>query len=88
MGVTIELENLGDVQLSKEISASIEHAFERQTRGVASVDCRIARERELELRVEGPNSFERTYTLAGSDGEHEPEAIRRRILQLVPASSA
>jgi hypothetical protein len=27
MGVAIELQNLGDAQLSKEISASIEHAL-------------------------------------------------------------
>jgi hypothetical protein len=32
------------------------------------------------MRVEGPNGRERSYTLAGSVGEHEPEAIR--ILEL------
>jgi hypothetical protein len=40
-----------------------------------------------EMRVEGPNSFERSYTLVGFAGEHEAEAIRRLILQLMPASS-
>ena len=88
MGVTIELENLGDVQLSKEITASIEHALSDR-RGEWRVSIAGLRASEnWEPRVEGPNGFERTYTLAGSDGEHEPEAIRRRILQLVPASSA
>jgi len=43
---------------------------------------------DWEMRVEGPNGLERSYTLAGSAGEHEPEAIRRLILQLIPASSA
>ncbi len=32
------------------------------------------------LRVEGPNGFERSYTLAGSAGEHKPDAVRGRIL--------
>lgn len=41
-----------------------------------------------EVRVEGPNGFERTYTLANSAGEHEPEAIRSLILQLLPVGSA
>jgi hypothetical protein len=38
--------------------------------------------------VEGPNGFERTYTLAGAAGEHNPEAIRRLILQLLPTGSS
>jgi hypothetical protein len=33
------------------------------------------------------NGFERSYTLAGSAREHEPEVIRRLILQLIPANS-
>ena len=28
-----------------------------------------------EMRVEGLNGFERTYTLAGAAGEHQPEAF-------------
>jgi hypothetical protein len=36
-----------------------------------------------EMRVEGPNGFERSYTLAGVAGEHEPEAIRTLILKIV-----
>lgn len=43
---------------------------------------------DWEMRVEGPNAFERRYTLAGATGEHEPEAIRRLVLQLIPASPA
>ena len=42
MGVTAELENLGDARLSKHIAASIEYATERQTRGPARDHCRIA----------------------------------------------
>ena len=87
MGVTIELQNLGDAQLCGGITSLIEHAFAEPTRPLASVDCRIARERELGMRVEGPNGFERSYTLAGSSGEHEPDAVRRLILQLIPAGS-
>jgi hypothetical protein len=88
MGVAIELQNLGDAQLCREITARIEHAF-ADRRGDSRVSIAGSRaSQDWEMRVEGPNGFERSYTLAGSAGEHEPEAIRRLILQLIPASSA
>jgi hypothetical protein len=88
MGVTAELENLGNARLSKEITASIEHALSDK-RGDWRVTIAGSRASEnWEMRVEGPNGFERTYILAGAAGEHEPEAIRRLIIQLVPRSSS
>jgi hypothetical protein len=84
MGVTVELQNLGDADLSRELAASIEHALSERP-GEWHVSIAGSRARQTwELRVEGPNGFERSYTLAGAAGEHNPEAIRRLILQLVP----
>jgi hypothetical protein len=84
----IELQNLGDAQLCKDITALIEHAF-ADRRGDWRVSIAGSRASEnWEMRVEGPNGFERTHALAGSAGEHEPEAIRRLVLQLVPAGSS
>lgn len=37
-----------------------------------------------ELKVEGPNGFERSYTLSATAGEHELSAIRTLVLKLVP----
>jgi hypothetical protein len=88
MGVTIELQNLGDAQLCGDITAHIEHAF-ADRRGDWRVSIAGSRASEnWEMRVEGPNGFERSYKLAGSAGEHSPEAIRRLILQLTLGSSA
>jgi hypothetical protein len=88
MGVTVELHNLGNAHLCREIDASIEHALSDR-RGNWRVSIAGSRASEnWEMRVEGPNGFERTYTLAGAAGEHEPEAIRRLIVQLVPRSSS
>jgi hypothetical protein len=88
MGVTAELENLGDARLSKDIAASVEHALSER-RGDWRVTIFGSRASEnWEMRIEGPNGFERTYTLAGAAGEHEPEAIRRLIIQLVPSGSS
>jgi hypothetical protein len=36
-----------------------------------------------ELRVEGPNGFERSYTLAKETGEHAPEAILQNDCPIV-----
>lgn len=41
-----------------------------------------------ELKVFGPNLFERSYTLEGSAGEHRPEAIRAVLRQILPKHSA
>ena len=88
MPVTIELQNLGDAQLGREMTASIEHVF-GDKRGEWRVSITGSRAHEnWELRVEGPNGFERSYTLAGSAGEHKPDAVRSRILNLIsPAPS-
>ena len=85
--MTIELQNLGDAQLCRDITAQIEHAF-ADRRGGWRISIAGSRATEnWQMRVEGPNGFERSYTLAGSAGEHQPEAIRRLILQLLPVSS-
>jgi hypothetical protein len=87
MDVTVELQNLGDAQLAKEIIAHIEHALsDRPGEWLVSIAGSHASE-NWDVRVQGPNGFERSYTLARAAGEHEPEAIRRIILQLVPAGS-
>jgi hypothetical protein len=88
MPVTTDLQNLGDAQLCREIVASIENAISDK-RGERRVSIAGSRASEnWEMRVEGPNGFERTYTLAGAGGEHKPEAIRRLILQLVRTGSS
>jgi len=36
-----------------------------------------------ELKLAGPKWFERSYTLTGGAGEHQPDAIRRLLLKLL-----
>lgn len=87
MGVTIELQNLGDPDVCQEIVARIEHAFSDKT-GEWRVSIAGSRASEnWEMKVVGPSAFERSYTLSSVAGEHEPDTIRRLILQLVPSGS-
>jgi hypothetical protein len=88
MGVTIELQNLGEAQLSREIVASVEHALSDKPGGWRVSIAGSHASENWKMRVEGLNGFERSYTLAGAAGQHEPEAIRRLILQLVPTGSS
>jgi hypothetical protein len=58
MGVTIELENLGDAQLRRDITAHLEHAFSGP-QGEWRVSIAGSRVAEgWDLRVEGPNGFD------------------------------
>ena len=83
MGVTIELHNLGDAELSREIAVGIEHALSEKTGDWRVSIAGSHASESWEMKVEGPNGFERSYTLSGAAGQHEPEAIRKMILQLV-----
>jgi len=84
MAVIIELQNLGDAQLCRDITAHLEHALcERKGDWHVSITGSRAAE-NWDLLVQGPNAFERSYTLTAAAGEHLPEAIRGLILQLVP----
>lgn len=86
--MTVELQNLGDTKLCREIVASTEHALSAKP-GAWRVSIAGSRgDENWEMRIEGPNGFERSYTFTEAAGEHEPEAIRRLILQLVPTESS
>jgi len=84
MGVTIELLNLGDAQLCRDITAHLEHAFSgRQGEWRVTIAGSRAAE-NWDVRVDGPNGFERSYALSGAAGEHDPAAIRMLVLRLLP----
>ncbi|MGH9516638.1 MAG: hypothetical protein ACRD3P_13275 [Terriglobales bacterium] len=88
MGAKVDLQNLGDSELSREIAAQIEHALSDKL-GDWRVSIAGSRASEnWEMRIEGPNGFERSYTLIDTAGEHVPDTIRRLVLQLVPAASS
>jgi hypothetical protein len=54
MGVTAELQNLGDARLSKEIAASIEHALGDRRGDWRGTIAGSRASENWEMRVEGP----------------------------------
>jgi hypothetical protein len=41
-----------------------------------------------EMKIHGPNGFERSYTLEGAAGEHEPRVIAAFVSKTVPTMKA
>jgi hypothetical protein len=85
MAVTLELHNTGDPGASAEIRALVEHALSDRP-GAWRVSIVGSRENDgWEMKIWGPNGFERSYTLVGSAGEHQPLVIANVLQRLLPA---
>ena len=85
MAVSVELHNTGDPTVGREVQALVEHALSDRA-GEWRVSIVGSRANEnWEMKVEGPNGFERSYTLVGSAGEHQPVVIGNVLLKLLPA---
>jgi hypothetical protein len=86
MAVRIEMHNTGDPRSRGEIVAVIEHMLsDRLGEWCVSIVGSRAND-NWEMKLEGPKGYERSYTLVGSAGEHEPVAIRNLLGKLLPAS--
>ena len=84
MGVTVEMHNTGDPRVRAEIVGLIEHVLsDRPGDWQVWILGSQANDR-WEMKINGPNGFERSYVLEGSSGEHRPEMIRVLIGKLVP----
>jgi len=84
MAVTLELHNTGDPGIGAEVRALVEHALSDRP-GEWRVSIASSRENDSwEMKILGPNGFERSYTLTGSAGEHQPLAIADVLQRLLP----
>jgi hypothetical protein len=84
MSVTVELQNIGDTPARSEIVAVAERVLGDKP-GAWRVTILGSRGTDnWEMKVEGPKGFERSYTLTGNSGEHEPQVIGSVLAKLVP----
>ena len=87
MAVLLELRNTGDAGVGAEIRALVEHALSDRP-GDWRVAIHGSRGSDnWEMKVEGPNGFERSYTLIGGSGEHQPLVVANVLLRLLPAKT-
>jgi hypothetical protein len=88
MAVSVEMQHTGDSALQAEIRAIIEHVLaDRVGDWRVSIVGSQANDR-WEMRIVGPNGFERSYTLEGSAGEHRPEMIQVILGKMLPGKQA
>jgi hypothetical protein len=88
MAVLVEMHHTGEPTLRTEVVAAIEHVFaDRPGDWKVSIVGSQANDR-WEMKIAGPNGFERSYALEGTAGEHRPEVIRAIVGKMVPASGS
>jgi hypothetical protein len=84
MAVSVEMQHTGDLGLQAEVRAIIEHVLADRP-GIWHVLILGSQANDRwEMRVRGPNAFERSYTLEGSAGEHRPEVIQVILSKMLP----
>jgi len=85
MPVTVEMHNTGAAEMQRDIVALVEHLFSDRP-GVWRVEILGSQGNDRwEMRITGPNGFERSYTLEGELGQHEPHAVAAIIARMLPA---
>lgn len=88
MAVSVEMQHTGDSGLQAEVRAIIEHAVaDRLGDWRVSILGSQANDR-WEMKILGPNGFERSYTLEGAAGEHRPEVIQVILSKMLPGRRA
>ncbi len=83
MTVSLELHNTGDPSVWAEVRALVEHALSDRP-GDWRVSIVGSRDNDSwEMKIPGPNGFERSYTLLGSAAEQQPLVIANVLMRLL-----
>jgi hypothetical protein len=85
MAVTVEMQNTGDATRQRELEAIIEHIFADRTGDWRVVIMGSQANDRWEMKITGPNAFERSYTLEGELGQHEPQVVAAIVSKMLPA---
>jgi len=87
MPVTVETHNTGDAEGQRDLVAMIEHIFaDRPGDWRVEIMGSQATDR-WEMKITGPNGFERSYTLEGTLGQHAPPTVAAIISRMLPAKT-
>lgn len=85
MPVIVEMHNTGNAELQRDVVAMIEHVLsDRPGEWRVSILGSQASD-QWEMKIFGPNAFERSYMLEGGAGQHEPKAIASIVSKMVPS---
>ena len=87
MAIAVEMQNTGDPALQRDVVAIVEHVLADRPGDWRVLIVGSQANDRWEMKITGPNAFERSYTLEGTAGEHEPRAIAALLARMVPARS-
>jgi len=87
MAVTVEMQNTGEPTLQRELEAIIEHIFADRTGDWRVVIMGSQANDRWEMKITGPNAFERSYTLEGTLGQHDPTVVTAIISRMLPTKT-
>jgi hypothetical protein len=87
MPVTVETHNTGDAERQRDLVAMIEHIFADRTGDWRVVILGSQANDRWEMKITGPNGFERSYTLEGTLGQHEPPTVVAIIARMLPTKT-
>ncbi|HEV3511916.1 MAG TPA: hypothetical protein VGS05_09460 [Candidatus Sulfotelmatobacter sp.] len=84
MPVTVEMHNTGNADSQRDIVALIEHVLADRS-GDWRVEILGSQGSDRwEMKITGPNAFERSYTLEGELGQHEPSSVAAIVARMLP----
>jgi hypothetical protein len=87
MAVTVEMHNTADAESRRDVIAMIEHVLSDRLGDWRVVIIGSQGNDRWEMQVTGPNAFERSYTLEGTLGQHEPSAVASIVAKMLPSRS-
>jgi hypothetical protein len=87
MGVTVEMHNTGDAKRQRDVVAIVEHVLSDRPGDWRVFIIGSQANDRWEMKITGPNGFERSYTLEGTAGEHEPHAIAAVVARMAAGRS-
>ena len=85
MPVTIETQNTGDANLQRDLVARIEHIMADRPGDWRVVILGSMGSDRWDMKITGPNAFERSYTLVGALGQLEPAPGAASVAPMLPS---
>ena len=77
------MHNTGDSELQRDVVASVEHVLSDRSGEWQVLIIGSQGSDRWEMKILGPNAFERSYTLEKASGEHIPQRIAALISRIV-----
>lgn len=84
MAVAVDMQNTGDPRLGRDVAAMVEHVLSDRPGNWRVLIIGSQDSDQWELKIFGPNGFERSYTLEGGAGQHDAHVVAAIVSRMVP----